>query len=381
MTKLKILLNKIIVLVILFLFIFICDIQSFAIDTKNIHIISESDGKNLYVGGSGPNNYTTIQDAIDNASEKDIVFVYKDSSPYYENLIVNKSIYLIGEDSDTTVIDGNNISSVVNISADEVIISGFKIQNGDSKISYSAGIIISSNNNKIVGNIICYNEDGIDIRNSEFNIIIFNTIKLNDIDGIFLSGSNNYIIENEIYSNEHFGIFLLDSNNNIILHNIIDRNGYWGDTIQGGGGIDLDNSSYNTIFENNLSRNCLFSIYLVYNSKNNIIERNTISQKSMSVGIELYDSCDNTFVSGNTISNNFIGININSNNNTIEKNNFYTNVFSTMFSNPNNTWNQNYWNRPRFLPKLIFGMVEINSKWKFYICIDKNPAKRPWNLN
>jgi parallel beta-helix repeat protein len=97
----------------------------------------------------------------------------------------------------------------------------------------------------------------------------------------------------------------------------------------------------------------------------------------MSVGIELYETCDNTFVSGNTIANNFIGININSNNNTIEKNNFFKNVFSTFFSTINNSWYQNYWNRPRFLPKLIFGMT---SKWKIHICFDKNPTKRPWNL-
>jgi hypothetical protein len=33
-------------------------------------------GKTLYVGGSGEGNYTKIQDAIDNASKGDTVFVY-----------------------------------------------------------------------------------------------------------------------------------------------------------------------------------------------------------------------------------------------------------------------------------------------------------------
>ena len=41
-------------------------------------------GNTLYVGGSGPGNYTRIQDAIDNASDGDTVFVYDDSSPYFE---------------------------------------------------------------------------------------------------------------------------------------------------------------------------------------------------------------------------------------------------------------------------------------------------------
>ena len=52
------------------------------------------DGNTLYVGGLGPGNYTTIQAAIDDASDGDTVFVYDDSSPYYEwkLLISGKSI-------------------------------------------------------------------------------------------------------------------------------------------------------------------------------------------------------------------------------------------------------------------------------------------------
>ena len=57
-----------------------------------------SRGNILYVGGSGPGNYSKIQDAIDNASDGDTVFVFNDSSPYNENIIVNKQISLIGED-------------------------------------------------------------------------------------------------------------------------------------------------------------------------------------------------------------------------------------------------------------------------------------------
>ncbi len=54
-----------------------------------------SKGNILYVGGSGPGNYTKIQDAIDNARYGDTVFVYDYSSPYYENLVIHKSINLI----------------------------------------------------------------------------------------------------------------------------------------------------------------------------------------------------------------------------------------------------------------------------------------------
>ncbi|GAH12836.1 unnamed protein product, partial [marine sediment metagenome] len=66
----------------------------------------EPDGITLYVGGSGAGNYTKIQDAIDDANDGDTVFVFDDSSPYYENVMVDKSISLIGENKETTIIDG-----------------------------------------------------------------------------------------------------------------------------------------------------------------------------------------------------------------------------------------------------------------------------------
>ncbi|HID25329.1 MAG TPA: hypothetical protein EYP23_02545, partial [Thermoplasmata archaeon] len=111
-------------------------------------------GKTLYVGGTGPNNYTKIQDAIDNASSGDTVFVYDDSSPYHENLFVNKTISLVGEDKNTTIIDGKKQGDVVYVSADSVNITGFTIRN--SSISYPAAGVnihstadISSNFNRV----------------------------------------------------------------------------------------------------------------------------------------------------------------------------------------------------------------------------------------
>ena len=121
-----------------------------SIDVKQI-TLSTSTGDTLYVGGTGAGNYSTIQEAIDDASDGDAVFVYDDSSPYYENLIVNKSINLIGEDKGSTVIDGNMIGDVVYVSADWVNISGFTIQNTSTS---DEGIEIISNYNTIAGNNI-----------------------------------------------------------------------------------------------------------------------------------------------------------------------------------------------------------------------------------
>ncbi|MHA2390098.1 MAG: hypothetical protein ACXACW_15360, partial [Candidatus Hodarchaeales archaeon] len=123
--------NKSIVLGIIFLFVLMNFTSISGIQINNYQIIKPfGRGDILYVGGSGPNNYTSIQDAIDDAVDGDTVFVYEDSSPYNEpDIIIDKSINLIGEDKYTTVIDGGGSGDVIFVSADWVNITRFTIQN------------------------------------------------------------------------------------------------------------------------------------------------------------------------------------------------------------------------------------------------------------
>ena len=108
---------------IILLFVGTCIIPAIAQTTEKP--LPASRGNWLYVGGSGPGNYTWIQDAIDNASDGDTVFVYDDSSPYPINgLKIEKSINLIGENKTSTEIIG---ITGINILADKVNISGFNI--------------------------------------------------------------------------------------------------------------------------------------------------------------------------------------------------------------------------------------------------------------
>ena len=53
-----------------------------------------------------PDDFLTIQEAISNAVEGDIIFV--ETGIYYEHVVVNKTVSILGEDVDTTIIDGNN---------------------------------------------------------------------------------------------------------------------------------------------------------------------------------------------------------------------------------------------------------------------------------
>ena len=80
----------------------------------------------LYVGPG--QTYKKIQDAIDNASAGDTVRVY--SGTYYENLIIDKSLTIIGSGSSSTIISGNGIGEVAKIMADWTNITGLTFKNG-----------------------------------------------------------------------------------------------------------------------------------------------------------------------------------------------------------------------------------------------------------
>ena len=78
-------------------------------------VSSLSAGNTLYVGGSGNGNYSIIQSAINDASDGDTVYVY--NGTYYEIVVVDKTINLTGENRDSTIIDGNEITIKMKIAA------------------------------------------------------------------------------------------------------------------------------------------------------------------------------------------------------------------------------------------------------------------------
>jgi parallel beta-helix repeat protein len=169
----------------------------------NKKILTQLDkGNILYVGGDGPGNYTSIQAAIDAASDGDTVFVYDDSSPYYERVSIKKTINLIGENRDTTIIESESSSQAILCRADNIVVSGFTITNFNYPYG-GKGIVIDANNNVIHNNKImhCISQ-GIYIDHSaENNIITNNLILHNRRSGILTRGSENTVTWNVIGDN------------------------------------------------------------------------------------------------------------------------------------------------------------------------------------
>ncbi|UCF07447.1 MAG: fibronectin type III domain-containing protein [Thermoplasmata archaeon] len=229
-------------------------------------------GDTRYVGGAGPGNYSSIQDAIDASINGDTVFVY--SGTYYENITVNKTINLMGEERDITTIDGLNIRNVILITADWANVTGFTATNsGPSWSQQDCGIKlydvtnVSVKNNKCTGNTI-----GMVLDRASRNTIDNNICNSNLQQGIQLRiNSNENTISNGECKSNKAGIVLYNGcgSNTIDSNNASSNNPYHG--------INLDTSCHgNTIMNNDVYSNTDEGIYLLNNNDNNILVNNTV---------------------------------------------------------------------------------------------------------
>lgn len=275
-------------------------------------------GNTLYVGGSGPNNYTNIQNAIDNASDGDIVFVY--SGSYYENVLINKSISLVGENKSSTIIDGRKKRDVIKIVSSNVLVQHFLINNSGQFLG-NAGIQLYGedgeiNNIKIKNNIITNNIAGIGIGEEYFNdeishVTIENNFIQNERYGIVLYiGYENTITNNTYIDN---GIFIPDghTSDNTVVNNTINGQPLvycekQSDKIiePNVGQIILVNCDNITVTDQCLDRNCFIGIELI-GCTNCYIFKNYISNKAWGI-FSIYS--ENNNIQENTLDNNSLAI-------------------------------------------------------------------------
>jgi len=212
---------------------------------------------------SVPGDYATIQAAINHASSGYRIIVH--NGTYVENVVVNKSVSLFGEDRDRTFIDGNQSNSVVNITANDVAVEGFTIKNSGTNVPDS-GIYVEGSSRVIIrNNTFTDNSNAVSLRFCTDNAVLNNTMFSNDGYGVYLSSSANNVVSDNMISSNDLGVFLFSCSANTIEANVFFDNHYGiflfqsvGDVISGNSiysndfGIYLLASTNNTIYHNNI---------------------------------------------------------------------------------------------------------------------------------
>jgi parallel beta-helix repeat protein len=126
-----------------------------------------------------PDDYLLIQEAINHSRSGDTIFVK--SGIYNENIVVTKNgLRIVGENSETTVIDGDGTSTVVYVPVKNVEVSNFTILNSGHNLTDSGIHLNNSLNTFLSNNRVCNNNLGIYISSSSNCKLRNNNLTAND---------------------------------------------------------------------------------------------------------------------------------------------------------------------------------------------------------
>jgi parallel beta-helix repeat protein len=345
--------------------------------------------------------YETIQEAINAPETLDGHTIFVDAGLYYENVVVNKTLSLIGENREATIIDGKFSGDAVTVLSNGTSLSSFTIQ--ASGFTNCALRLENVSSTTIVNNTLT------DLFFSIFDNSSRNTLTRNSIRGLRFSGSfNNTLTENAIEAfwldfspntklrDNDFSYFEVGGDMELhFIHDIDSSNMlnekpiyYWVSrenaevpsdvgyvalinclniTVRGSNfennfqgiimfstnnsrilnnnitnineGIWISSSSNDNISGNNISSN--YDGIDIWSSSNNSIAGNYITDNGF--GIQLHNECSNNNILGNNITANYLGIwLLRSSNNNIFHNNFINNGVQVDSYKSINTWDDGY---------------------------------------
>jgi len=165
--------------------------------------------------------------------------VYTFTEDVFGSIVVEKDDVVIDGAGYRLQGDGNE-NGVTLRHINNITVRNLKISN------FNIGIVVmGSDDNTIVDNIVTENFRGLDLTASENNTLSENYIAHNK-DGIALENVNNSIVKNTLNNNTNIGIFLYGAGYNNIVGNYVENSGT---------GIQLVESYNNTIFQNKIIEN------------------------------------------------------------------------------------------------------------------------------
>jgi len=226
--------------------------------------------RTITVDDDGGADHETITEALGAAQDSDEIRVYE--GVYSENLVLDKTVSLMGNGSANTTIEAMEKKAAIEITANWCNVSGFRVV----QTNYERGFRLSSVSHCRIAwnNCSNINRTGIYLSDSHNNDIQNNSFLFAWGDAIALSSSKNNIITHNNYSSLHGdGIWLFSqSHDNHILNN--------SSPVKGGGNIHIEGGLNNTFSGNTLVDDTIHwrGDLLVWNSQH-IDSTNTVNEK------------------------------------------------------------------------------------------------------
>ncbi len=188
------------------------------------HPLAASGTSVVFVGGTGPGNFSSIRAAVATVSSGGLVMIYP--GVFHEQIMLNKSVELRGSGQNVTVINGSRQGNVVTVAADGVTIRNLTIQGSGLQFP-DTGLLVRANGTHVL-----------DVTSTE-----------NFYGAILWWGSSGAVFERDhIFANHRCGIYLPHSSGNRIQGNVI------ADNPVNGCGL-YEDSNHNTIVNNTFARN------------------------------------------------------------------------------------------------------------------------------
>lgn len=175
----------------------------------------------IYVGGTGPLNYSTIQEGIDNSLPGGTIFVH--NGTYTENIVVNAAVTLLGEEASMTSINGDGTGNILTVTTSHCTIQNFTLQ---SRGMQYAGVVLNASNITVTGCIITECLFGGYSEQTRYNVFR-DCVFISNVNGVWFDESANNTLEECTFQDNEKG-FVLDTESN---HNHITGCLFQGNTI------------------------------------------------------------------------------------------------------------------------------------------------------
>jgi len=223
-------------------------------------------------------DFHTIQEAVNAVSQGDTILVY--DGTYSENVVVNKSVSLLGVNKETTIVDGNGAGTVVEIDESDVVVANLTVRNGGKTWGPPLG---------------SGTPDSCILADTVFHVQIIDNILMDAAVCVWTASSSSVnITDNTVLGAAYGGIIGYSCSYILMSRNHVNDCGLMG--------LHLDGYSYGcTIVQNTITNN-VEGLELERGSTANQIEDNTFTNNNSS--IVLNDCGSLNVFRRNTMSNN-----------------------------------------------------------------------------